>query len=201
MALHQLAFRHPGHVRISQRQLLLLPGMVDYECRFAPVAALELARSGRPGNRRARIEQLRRGGVISKRTKPRSARNVYGIQNSSGAKNMRREFLSAKGFNGGQPVAEAKAETTGEPAVVQLSANRGVINADARDVSVITVSVRDFSARIPVASNKNSLCTQRSRQNHRRWQRRPKLPRTGPIHCPGAVPHQARHGLALEKRA
>src|SRR5262249_36031439 len=56
--------------------------------------------------------------------------------------------LSAKGFNGGKVVAEAKVETTGEPTAVQLAANRGAINADARDVSVITVSVRDSDGRV-----------------------------------------------------
>jgi len=64
-------------------------------------------------------------------------------------------ILSAKGFNGGKVVAEAKVETTGEPAAVQLAPNRATINADGEDVSVITVSVNDAQGRIvPVAGNK-----------------------------------------------
>jgi beta-galactosidase len=63
--------------------------------------------------------------------------------------------LSAKGFNGGKVVAEAKVETTGEPASIQLAPDRATINADGEDVSVFTVSVTDAQGRVvPVAGNK-----------------------------------------------
>jgi beta-galactosidase len=64
--------------------------------------------------------------------------------------------LSAKGFDAdGKVIAEAKVETTGEPAAVQLTPNRTTINADGEDVSVITVSVADAQGRIvPTADNK-----------------------------------------------
>ena len=64
--------------------------------------------------------------------------------------------LSAKGFDdAGHVIAESKVETTGEPAAVQLTPNRTTINADGKDVSVITVSVTDAQGRIvPVAGNK-----------------------------------------------
>src|SRR5450759_1212702 len=62
--------------------------------------------------------------------------------------------LSAKGFNGGKVVAEAKAETTGEAASVQLTPDRAKINADGADVSMFTVSATDAQGRIvPVATN------------------------------------------------
>jgi beta-galactosidase len=62
--------------------------------------------------------------------------------------------LSAKGYNGGKIVAEAKVETTGEPASVQLTPDRSAINADGENVSIFTVSVADAQGRIvPDASN------------------------------------------------
>jgi beta-galactosidase len=62
--------------------------------------------------------------------------------------------LSAKGYNDGKLAAETKVETTGEPAAIQLEADRATINADGRDVSIITVAVRDAQNRIvTVATN------------------------------------------------
>ncbi len=62
--------------------------------------------------------------------------------------------LSAKGYNGGKLTAEARVETTGEPAAVRLTPDRATINADGEDVSVITVAVTDAQGRVaPVASN------------------------------------------------
>ena len=60
--------------------------------------------------------------------------------------------LSAKGFKGGQLVAETKVETTGAPAAVQLTPDRATIDANGEDVSVITVAVADAQGRVvPVA--------------------------------------------------
>lgn len=62
--------------------------------------------------------------------------------------------LSAKGYNDGKLVAETKVETTGEPAVIRLTPNHSIINADGEDVSVFTVYVTDSQGRVvPVASN------------------------------------------------
>jgi beta-galactosidase len=62
--------------------------------------------------------------------------------------------LSAKGYKNGQPVAETRVETTGAPAVVQLTPDRSTINADGEDVSVFTVAVTDAQGRVvPVAAD------------------------------------------------
>ncbi len=62
--------------------------------------------------------------------------------------------LSARGFKGGQVVAETKVETTGAPAAVRLTPDRPAIRADGEDVSVITVAVADAQGRVvPVAGN------------------------------------------------
>ncbi len=62
--------------------------------------------------------------------------------------------LSAKGYNNGKVVAQTKVETTGEPAAVTLTPDRATIEADGRDVSVITVAVTDAQGRVmPLATN------------------------------------------------
>lgn len=62
--------------------------------------------------------------------------------------------LSAKGYNHGKLVAETKVETTGEPAAVELAADRTTIQADRQDVSVITVAIRDAQNQVvPLARN------------------------------------------------
>ncbi len=62
--------------------------------------------------------------------------------------------LSAKGYKGGQVVAETKVETTGAPASVQLAPDRATIDANGEDLSVVTVSVADEQGRVvPVAGN------------------------------------------------
>jgi len=67
--------------------------------------------------------------------------------------------LSAKGFDGaGDVIAEAKVETTGDAAQIQLTPNRATIKADGEDVSVFTVSALDAQGRVvPVAQNKINL--------------------------------------------
>ena len=67
MAVHQLALRHSRHVRFSEGRFLLLPIVVDDEHRAAPVAALELAGQGRPGNPRPGLQQLQAGGTLFER--------------------------------------------------------------------------------------------------------------------------------------
>ena len=62
--------------------------------------------------------------------------------------------LSAKGFKAGNVVAEAKVETTGALAAVQLLPDRPVIDANGEDLSIITVAVVDEQGRVvPTAGN------------------------------------------------
>ena len=49
--------------------------------------------------------------------------------------------LLAKGYKGGQVVAEDKVETTGAPAAVKLTPDRATIHADGEDSRIITVAV------------------------------------------------------------
>jgi beta-galactosidase len=63
--------------------------------------------------------------------------------------------LSAKGYDAAGSVgAETKAETTGDAAQIQLAADRSVIKADGKDLSIFTVSAVDGQGRlVPVAGN------------------------------------------------
>ncbi|MGQ1946996.1 beta-galactosidase GalA [Geofilum sp. OHC36d9] len=55
--------------------------------------------------------------------------------------------LKAVGFKAGKKVLESKVETTGNPASVALSSDRNRIKADRRDLSVVTVSLKDKKGR------------------------------------------------------
>jgi len=97
------------------------------------------------------VELFLNGESLGKQPMKRNSKLTWQVKYAPGT-------LSAKGFNAGKVVAEAKVETTGEPASVQLAPNRTTINADGEDVSVITVSVADAQGRVvPVASNKISF--------------------------------------------
>ncbi|HXI69773.1 MAG TPA: beta-galactosidase GalA [Verrucomicrobiae bacterium] len=97
------------------------------------------------------VELFLNGESLGKQPMKRNSKLTWQVKYAPGT-------LSAKGFNDGKVVAEAKVETTGEPASVQLAPNRTTINADGEDVSVITVSVADAQGRVvPVASNKISF--------------------------------------------
>ena len=63
-------------------------------------------------------------------------------------------MLEAKGYKDGQQVSVKKVETTGEPAQLELTADRLKIRADNEDVAMVTVAVLDEQGRIvPVADN------------------------------------------------
>jgi beta-galactosidase len=63
-------------------------------------------------------------------------------------------ILSAKGYNDGKVVVEAKVETTGAPAAIKLTPDRATIHGDGEDCSVVTVAVTDSQGRVvPVVNN------------------------------------------------
>ena len=61
--------------------------------------------------------------------------------------------LLARGYTGGRQVSETHVETTGKPAVVQLTPDRAAIRADAEDVAIITVSIADSAGRLVPTAN------------------------------------------------
>jgi beta-galactosidase len=66
--------------------------------------------------------------------------------------------LEAIGYRGGREVSRTTVQTTGDAARVALSADRGQLAADGRDVSVVTVSAIDAQGRaVPVAAHDVTL--------------------------------------------
>jgi beta-galactosidase len=66
--------------------------------------------------------------------------------------------LLARGYTGGKEIITAKVETTGDPAVIQLTPHRPSIKADGEDVSVVTVQANDAAGRmVPTASDEISF--------------------------------------------
>jgi beta-galactosidase len=62
--------------------------------------------------------------------------------------------LLAKGYKAGKQIITDKVETTGNPASVQLAADKTTINADGQEVSVITVRLTDSKGNVvPTANN------------------------------------------------
>ncbi len=93
------------------------------------------------------VELFFNGQSLGKKTMPKNSHLQWTVKYAPGT-------LSAKGYTGGKIIMEEKVETTGAPAVVQLTPDRATINADGKDVSVFTVSVADAQGRIvPVANN------------------------------------------------
>jgi beta-galactosidase len=60
--------------------------------------------------------------------------------------------ISAKGWKGGKEVATTKVETAGDPASVELTADRSTLLATGEDVMLVTAQLRDASGRtVPLA--------------------------------------------------
>jgi len=98
------------------------------------------------------VELFLNGESLGRQTMKRNSKLSWPVKYAPGV-------LSAKGFDAaGNVIAEAKVETTGEPASIQLAPDRSTIKTDGEDVSVFTVSVADAQGRIvPVAGNKISF--------------------------------------------
>ena len=66
--------------------------------------------------------------------------------------------LEARGYKGGRVIATTKAETTGPPTRVLLTADRAGIKADGEDLSMVTIAIVDAQARtVPTADNEVSF--------------------------------------------
>lgn len=66
--------------------------------------------------------------------------------------------VKAIGYNRGKKVAEQTVYTTDEASCIDLSADRRIINADGKDVSVVKVTLTDSKGRfVPDACNKLSI--------------------------------------------
>jgi beta-galactosidase len=93
------------------------------------------------------VELFLNGQSLGRQTMKRESELKWKVKYSPGV-------LSAKGYNDGKLVTQTQVETTGNPAVINLSSDRATVSADGKDVSVITVSVADAQNRtVPLAAN------------------------------------------------
>ena len=93
------------------------------------------------------VELFLNGQSLGKQTMPKNSELRWKVKYAPGT-------LAAMGFKGGTAAAEEKVETTGAPAAIKLIPDRQAINADAEDLSIVTVAVTDAQGRtVPVAGN------------------------------------------------
>ena len=97
------------------------------------------------------VELFLNGQSLGKSSMPRNSHLEWNVNYAPGT-------LLARGFTGGKLISEAKQETTGAPAAIQLTPDRQTINADGEDVSLITAAILDDKSRVvPIAGNEISL--------------------------------------------
>jgi len=93
------------------------------------------------------VELFLNGASLGRQAMPRNSHLAWKVKYAPGT-------LLAKAYRAGQIIAEDKVETTGAPAALKLVPNSAKIDADGRDVSIITVEVTDAQGRVvPVAGN------------------------------------------------
>lgn len=97
------------------------------------------------------VELSLNGASLGRQPMTRNSHLVWKVKYQPGT-------LLAKGFKDGKELLTEKVETTGEPAAIQLTPDRDIINADGEDVSVVTVAILDAQGRlVPVADNEVSF--------------------------------------------
>jgi beta-galactosidase len=66
--------------------------------------------------------------------------------------------VEAVGYKNGKKIATDKVQTTKEAAAIQLTADRNILSANAADIAMLTVEVKDKNGlRVPVADNEISF--------------------------------------------
>jgi beta-galactosidase len=101
------------------------------------------------------VELFLNGASLGKQAMKPNSKSSWQVKYAPGT-------LSAKGFDdAGKVIAETKVETTGEATQIQLTPDRGTINADGEDVAVFSVAALDAQGRlVPVAQNRISFSIQ-----------------------------------------
>ncbi len=93
------------------------------------------------------VELFLDGKSLGKKSMPANEYLDWIVSEASGV-------LSAKGYRGTKVVAETKIERAGEPAAVELRADRTTITSDGQDLSIVDVAIVDAKGRVvPDAGN------------------------------------------------
>lgn len=97
------------------------------------------------------VELFLNGTSLGKQAMPRNSQLAWKVKYAPGT-------LSAKGYNRGRLAAQTKVETTGTASAIVLTPDQAAVQADAEDVSIVTVAVTDAQGRVaPVANNEISF--------------------------------------------
>ncbi|MGD0410954.1 MAG: beta-galactosidase GalA [Verrucomicrobiota bacterium] len=93
------------------------------------------------------VELLLNGQSLGRKPMPKNSHLQWMVKYSPGT-------LLARGYKGGRQIAEARVETTGAPAALQLSPDRLAVRADGEDLAIIAVKILDSQGRlVPDAAN------------------------------------------------
>ena len=93
------------------------------------------------------VELLLNGESLGRKPMPKNSHLQWTVQYAPGT-------LLARGYKGGQQIADDQVETAGAPAAVKLSADRAAIRADGEDLAVVTVDILDNQGRpVPAAAS------------------------------------------------
>jgi beta-galactosidase len=87
------------------------------------------------------VELFLNGQSLGRKPMPKNSHLQWTVKYSPGT-------LLARGYKGGRQAAEDKVETTGAPAVIQLSPDRAAIRAGGEDAAVIAVKILDRQGRV-----------------------------------------------------
>ena len=87
------------------------------------------------------VELFLNGQSLGRKPMPMNSHLQWSVKYAPGT-------LMARGYKGGETIAEEKVETTGAPAAIKLIPDRRSIQANGEDVSVVTVAMSDAQGRI-----------------------------------------------------
>ena len=97
------------------------------------------------------VELFLNGKTLGRKSMPKLSHIQWDVPYEPGT-------LLARGYKGGKEVITEKVETTDDPAVIRLIADRASIKADGVDVSIVTIQVEDNKGRVvPTAGNEISF--------------------------------------------
>lgn len=152
-----VAIRRARSLRVSERQLLVLPHAMDRRTCAAFVPALELGRpaaAGRQRPDRRLVPQQSQSGRTAGQRRQQGMQQVPAYGHVAWRVVYAPSAIEARGYRGGKLVLSERRETTGKPAAIHLSCDRTTLRANAEDVAVAKVAIVDAQGRlVPTADN------------------------------------------------
>ena len=127
---------------------LLLPGRLEARPPRPPLAALELARQGRPARPRGRLLQLRRRRTVPERHQPGPEADAPRTSTWIGPFPTPPARFLPRATTATTVAATDTVTTTGAPAALRLTTDRTTLTADGEDLTPIEVDVLDSQGHV-----------------------------------------------------